>query len=152
MTYLQRSSHIAVTKKLIQVRKHMEDLTPKQINDLASAYSDMARSLNEFQVIHWSQLTHEQQLDLNAYQNSLLDRAQAIQMRTTRPAFTNANQMTGRILEGTHRARTSLQQLDDLQVALNVGAITVALAAYAARANARGIDIALRELENLTKQ
>ena len=130
----------------------MEDLTLEQINDLASAYSDMARSLNEFQVIHWSQLTHEQQLDLNAYQNSLLDRAQAIQMRTTRPAFANAHQTTGRILEGTHRARTSLQQLDDLPAALNVGAITVALAAYAARANARGIDIALQELDYLTKQ
>ncbi|GAB3767905.1 hypothetical protein GCM10028818_01470 [Spirosoma horti] len=129
----------------------MEDLTLEQINELASAYCDMARSLNEFQVIHWSQLTHEQQLDLNAYQNSLLDRAQAIQMRTTRPAFTNADQMTGRILEGTYKARTSLQQLDDLPVAINVGAITVALAAYAARANARGIELALRELDELTK-
>lgn len=130
----------------------MEDLTPEQINDLASAYSNMARSLNEFQVIHWAQLTHEQQLDLNAYQTSLLDRAQAIRMRTTRPAFTNANQTTSRILEGTQKARISLQQLDDLPVALNVGAITVALVAYAARANTRGIDIALRELENLIRQ
>jgi len=129
----------------------MEDLTLEQINELASAYCDMARSLNEFQVIHWTQLTHEQQLDLNAYQNSLLDRAQAIQMRTTHPAFSNADQITGRILEGTHKARTSLQQLDDLPVAINVGAITVALAAYAARANARGIELALRELDELTK-
>lgn len=130
----------------------MEDLTPAQINDLASAYWDMARSLNEFQAVHWSQLTHEQQLDLNAYQNSLLDRAQAMQLRTTRPAFTNAEQITVRILEGTHKARTSLQQLDDLPVAINVGAITVALAAYAARANARGIELALRELDDLTRQ
>ncbi|RYF47832.1 MAG: hypothetical protein EOO39_47825, partial [Cytophagaceae bacterium] len=102
----------------------MEDLTPAQINDLASAYCDMARSLNEFQAVHWSQLTHEQQLDLNAYQNSLLDRALAIRQRTTRPTFTNADQITVRILEGTHKARTSLQQLDDLPVAINVGAIT----------------------------
>ena len=130
----------------------MEDLTLEQINDLASAYSDVARSLNEFQFVHWSQLTHEQQLDLNAYQNSLLDRAQAILMQTTRPAFANADQMTVRILEGAHKARTSLQHLNDLPIALNVGAITVALAAYAARANARGIDIALRELADLTKQ
>ena len=130
----------------------MEDLTFEQINDLASAYCDMARSLNEFQAVHWSQLTHEQQLDLNAYQTSLLDRAQAIQTRTTRPAFTNADQITIRILEGTHKARTSLQQLDDLPVAINVGAITVALAAYAARANARGIELALRELDDLTRQ
>ncbi|GAB3803564.1 hypothetical protein GCM10028819_33660 [Spirosoma humi] len=130
----------------------MEDLTLAQINDLASAYCDMARSLNEFQAVHWTQLTHEQQLDLNAYQNSLLDRAQAMQLRTTRPAFTNADQITIRILEGTHKARASLQQLNDLPVAINVGAITVALAAYAARANARGIELALRELDDLTRQ
>ena len=127
----------------------MEDFTPEQIDGIADAYCAMARSLNEFQVLHWPELTHEQQLDLNAYQNSLLNRAQAIHLRTNRPAFANAGQMAVLIRQATDKARTSLQRLDNLPVALNVGAITVALASYAARANARGIDIALRELDEL---
>ncbi|MFD2935240.1 hypothetical protein [Spirosoma flavum] len=127
----------------------MEDFTPEQIDEIAAAYADMARSLNEFQVHHWPEFTHEQQLDLNAYQNSLLNRAQDILTRTTRPAFTNADQMAIRIRQATNKAKISLLQLDNLPIALNVGAITVALASYAAHANSRGIEIALRELDEL---
>ncbi len=127
----------------------MEDFTPEQVDGLAAGYCDMARSLNEFQMMHWPELTHEQQLDLNAYQNSLLSRAQDIQLRTTRPAFINAGQVANRIRQATDKARSRLQELDNLPIALNVGAITVALAAYAARANSKGIEIALRELEDL---
>ncbi|GAB2539680.1 hypothetical protein [Spirosoma aerophilum] len=127
----------------------MEDFTVEQLEDIAKAYIDMARSLNEFQGNHWSELTFEQQLDLNAYQNSLLNRAQDIQRRTTRPAFMNTERMTTRIKEATTKAKMSLKRLDNLPIALNIGAITVALAAYTARANLRGVDIALRELDNL---
>ena len=127
----------------------MEDLTPEQIDGIAAGYCDVARSLNEFQVLHWPELTHEQQLDLNAYQNSLLNRALDIQTRTIRPAFVDANQTAVRIRQATDKARSSIKKLTSLPVALNLGAITVALAAYAARANLRGIDIALRELDEL---
>ncbi|AUD01780.1 hypothetical protein [Spirosoma pollinicola] len=127
----------------------MEDFTSEQLDGIATAYGNMARSLNQFQAQHWSELTHEQQLDLNAYQNSLLNRAQDIQTRICRPAFTNADHMANQILEATDKARTTIQKMENLPVAMNVGAITVALAAYAARANARGIEIALRELKEL---
>ncbi len=127
----------------------MEDFTPEHVDGIAAGYCAMARSLNEFQMVHWPELTHEQQLDLNAYQNSLLSRAQDIQSRIVRPAFSNANQVAIRIEQATEKARSRLQELDNLPIALNVGAITVALAAYAARANSQGIELALRELENL---
>ena len=127
----------------------MEDFTPEQVDGIAAGYCDMARSLNEFQMTHWPELTHEQQLDLNAYQNSLLSRAQDIQSRTVRPAFSNANQVAIRIKQATDKARLRLQELDNLPIALNVGAIMVALAAYAARANAHGVELALRELDEL---
>ena len=129
----------------------MEDFSPEQIDGIATAYCDMARSLNEFQALHWSELTHEQQLDLNAYQNSLLNRAQDIQTRTSKPAFTNAGQVSILIRQATDKAKASLLQLDNLPIALNVGAITVALASYTAHANFRGIEIALRELEELSR-
>ena len=109
----------------------------------------MARALNEFQLLHWSELTHEQQLDLNAYQNSLLNRAQDLLMRTTRPAFTNAIDMFLLIQQATTDAKASLKHIRNVTVALNVGAITVALASYVARANKQGIQTALRELADL---
>ncbi|SOD81805.1 hypothetical protein [Spirosoma fluviale] len=127
----------------------MQDFTHDQINDIAIAYCDMARSLNEFQVLHWPELTHEQQLDLNAYQNSLLTRAHDIQNRTTRPAFSDPSQIATRIRLATEKAQKSLQRINNLPIALNVGAITVAIASYTARANSQGIDVLLRELDDL---
>ncbi|GAB3886259.1 hypothetical protein [Spirosoma agri] len=127
----------------------MEDFTPEQIVSIANGYRLMARTLNEFQVMHWPAFTHEQQLDLNAYQNSLLNRAQDLQTQAVRPAFNQASEMAMAIRRATDDAKSGLRHIRNLTIALNVGAITVALAAYVARANLRGIQTALRELGDL---
>jgi hypothetical protein len=127
----------------------MEDFTFEQIVSIANGYRTMARALNEFQVMHWPAFTHEQQLDLNAYQNSLLNRAQDLQSLAVRPAFNLAGEMAAAIRQATDDARAGLQHIHTITVALNIGAITVALAAYVARANLRGIQTALRELGDL---
>lgn len=127
----------------------MEDLSPEQIVDIANGYRSLARSLNEFQVAHWPELTVEQHLDLNAYQSSLLNRAQDLQTQAVRPAFQNAKDVVARIQQATDDAKKSLKRIKTLTIALNVGAITVALASYVARANLRGIQTALSELGDL---
>lgn len=127
----------------------MEDLTPDQIAGLATGYRNMARALNEFQMMRWPEFTHEQHLDLNAYQNSLLNRAQDLQTTTVRPAFKQGTDMAAALRQATDDARLSLKQIHSLTLALNVGAVTVALASYVARANLRGIETALRELSEL---
>lgn len=129
----------------------MEDFTPEQINGITNSYSNMARALNKFQVLYWTELTHEQQLDLNAYQNSLLNRVQDFRTRTVRPAFTSAGEMAAIVQQATDEANVSVQRMTDPNIALNVGALTVALASYVARANLRGIQTALRELGELLK-
>lgn len=127
----------------------MEDFTPEQVVAIANGYRSMARALNEFQVMRWPEFSHEQHLDLNAYQNSLLNRAQDLQASAVRPAFANATEMAAGIQRATKEAKGSLKRIRNLTVALNVGAITVALASYVARANLRGIQTALRELAEL---
>lgn len=129
----------------------MEDFTSEQTNGIANSYNNMARALNKFQVLYWQELTYEQQLDLNAYQNSLLNRIQDIQTRAVRPAFKSAAEMTAIIQQATNEANVAIQRMTDPTVALNIGAITVALASYVARANLRGIQMALRELGELLK-
>ncbi|WP_420151885.1 hypothetical protein [Spirosoma sp.] len=129
----------------------MEDFTPEQIAGIANSYNNVARALNKFQVLYWPELTHEQQLDLNAYQNSLLNRVQDIQTRTVRPAFKSATEMAAIIRQANDEATLSLQRVSDTTIALNIGAITVALASYVSRANLRGIQTALRELGELLK-
>lgn len=127
----------------------MEDLTPEQIVVIANGYRSMARALNEFQVMRWPEFSNEQHLDINAYQNSLLNRAQDLQTMAVRPAFKDTAEMAEGIQRATQEAKDSLKRIHNLTVALNVGAITVALASYVARANLRGIQTALRELGDL---
>lgn len=127
----------------------MEDFTPEQITAITTRYRSMARALNELQIRHWPEFSHEQQLDLNAYQSSLLNRAQHLQASTVRPGFKNTVDMVGEVDRAVKDAEASLGNIQNLTVALNVGAITVALASYVARANLRGIQTALRELGEL---
>ena len=127
----------------------MNDFTTEQMAGVANGYRSMARALNEFQVLRWTEFSHEQQLDINAYQNSLLNRAQDLQNLAVRPAFKDTTVMANSIRQATHDAVAGLTHIRNLTVALNVGAITVALASYVARANLRGIETALRELGEL---
>ncbi|CCH53274.1 hypothetical protein BN8_02356 [Fibrisoma limi BUZ 3] len=129
----------------------MEDLTPEQIVELADSYRRTARALAEFQLAHWPELSYEQQLDLNAYQNSLLNRAQDLMTLSVRPAFHEAGKMIEAVRQATTDAQSGLKRIKNLTIALNVGAITVALAASIARANPKGIQTALNELGELLK-
>lgn len=129
----------------------MKDLSPSQIVGIATGYRSLARSLNEFQMVHWPGFSVEQHLDLNAYQSSLLNRAQDLQAMAVRPTFDDARDMTARIQQATELAKNSLTKIKNLTVALNVGAIAVALASYVARANLRSIQVAIQELDELVK-
>lgn len=129
----------------------MEDLSLNQITSITASYRNVARSLNAYQVIHWPEFSVEQHVDLNAYQSSLLNRAQDMQTMAVRPAFANTRDLTTRIERATELAESSLTKIEDLTIALNVGAVTVALASYVARADLRGIQIAIQELGELVQ-
>lgn len=129
----------------------MQDFSSEQISTIASSYDAVALALNQYQVEHWSALTHEQQLDLNAYQNSLLNRIEDILTQRVRPAFEDANDMAATIRQASDDAKAGLQRMTDPVIALNTGAMIVAMASYVARPNLPGIKTALRELDNLMK-
>ena len=130
----------------------MEDFTNDQTAGIATGYRSMARALNEYQFMHWPALSHEQHLDLNAYQNSLLNRARDLQDQVTRPAFPNAASVATTIQKATTDARINLKRIGNLTVALNVGAIVVTMAAYVARANTGSMPPLLRELGELLER
>ncbi len=118
---------------------------------MAQVWREMARNLNAYQGLHWHDLTTVQHLDLNAYQNSLLTRAQDMDERAyllltepTEPTFMMA-------LRQIRRATQTLQDSPEQIVALNLGALTVALAAGIARNNTRTIQLSLSELSVLTE-
>lgn len=130
----------------------MGELTRIQLSEMAQVWREMARNLNAYQGLHWHDLTTVQHLDLNAYQNSLLTRAQDIDERAyllltepTEPTFALALNLVG-------QATQTLQITAEPIVALNLGALTVALAAGIARNNTRTIQLAMTELTVLMEK
>ena len=130
----------------------MGELTRIQLSEMARVWREMARNLNAWQGLHWHDLTTVQHLDLNAYQNSLLTRAQDIDDRAyllltepTEPTFALALHLVG-------QATQTLQITAEQIVALNLGALTVALAAGIARNNTPTIQLAMAELTGLIEK
>ncbi|QJD80584.1 hypothetical protein [Spirosoma rhododendri] len=127
----------------------MNDFTLAQLSSIADSYLRMARTLTELQLAHWPEFTYEQQLDLNAYQNSLLNRAHDIQTRAVNPAVDQAEKLTERIQQTIGYICDRLLIINNIPVALTLGALIVALASYVARDNRKGIQSAFRELNHL---
>ncbi len=127
----------------------MNDFTLTQLSTIANSYSHMARALTELQLARWTELTHEQQLDLNAYQNSLLNRAHDLQTRAVNPSVDQAEWLTERIRQTIGHICNQLPTTGNVSLALALGALIVALASYVARDNRKGIQSAFNELTHL---
>lgn len=130
----------------------MGELTHSQLSEMAEVWREMARQLTAWQATYWHELTTTQHFDLNAYQNSLLTRAQDLDERAyllltepTEPTFLA-------VLDVVRRATQLLQTTPKRSVVLNVGALIVALAAGVSRNNSRSIELTMSELKLLTDQ
>jgi hypothetical protein len=130
----------------------MGELTRIQLSEMAQVWRGMAQNLNAYQGLHWHDLTTVQHLDLNAYQNSLLTRAQDMDERAyllltepTEPTFALAQHLIGQAVQ-------AIQITSEQVVALNLGALTVALAAGITRNNTHTIQLAMAELSALTER
>lgn len=128
----------------------MGELTRIQLSEMAHRWREMARHLNTYQGLHWHDLNTVQHLDLNAYQNSLLTRAQDMDEQTYLLLSEPTEGTFKAALQQIERATKTLQTVADQTIALNLGALTVALAAGITRNNTRTIQLSLTELRVLT--
>ena len=129
----------------------MGELSRTQLSEMAQVWREMARNLNAYQGINWHDLTTVQHLDLNAYQNSLLTRAQDMDERTYLSLTDPAGPTYASVMHLIERATQVLRKTSEQVVALNLGALTVALAAGITRNNTRTIQLSLAELSILTE-
>ncbi len=129
----------------------MGELTRIQLSEIAQVWREIARTLAVWQATHWSMLNTVQHFDLNAYQNSLLTRAQDIDERSYLLLSEPGNSTFSTTLRLLERASEILRDTTNSFAALNIGALAVALAAGIARNNTRTIQLALSELRELVE-
>ncbi|MBC8152910.1 MAG: hypothetical protein H7Z72_08375 [Bacteroidetes bacterium] len=127
----------------------MENFTTEQLLTLAQHWRLIAQALNEYQAAHWANFSVEQHLDVNAYQNSLLNRANDLETGQIRAIIHDALPAYTDSINAIICAAATLRRSNDLAVGLNVGAMTVALAAAVARGHLKSIEVTLRELNEL---
>ena len=127
----------------------MENFTDAQLRSFAQQWRSVARLLNAYQALHWTAFSVEQHLDMNACQNSLLNRANDLETGQTRAILNEALPAYDQIMDAVNAAILALQGDRSLTTVLTIGAITVALAAATARGHLKNIDAALRELTGL---
>ena len=127
----------------------MYSLSKQQIDELVAIWQKTAFCLCSFQVKHWNEFSYEQHLDVNAYQNSLLNRAHDLEAKVINPSFRQIEGILDTVRTATREGLIVVDQTKDLSLSLSAGAILVALAAYVSRADSDGIQVALRELENV---
>ncbi len=127
----------------------MESFTANQLMTLAQHWRLAAQTLNTYQAAHWTEFSVEQHLDINAYQNSLLNRANDLETGQIRAIIHDALPAYAEVITTINGARASLLKSESLAVGLNIGAMIVALAAAVARGHLKSIDVALRELDEL---
>lgn len=127
----------------------MNYLDSEQLFALARTWKIAAFSLNQYQGRCWNELSLEQHLDLNAYQNSLLNRALDLESGLTKIGFEDNTHALQTISLVTFEAQKAMQTMNVPSVGLNIGAVLVALAAATARSKVKAIQNALRELEDL---
>ena len=130
----------------------MYSLSKQQIDELVAIWQQTAYCLCNLQVKHWEEFSYEQHLDVNAYQNSLLNRAHDLAANLINPSFPQIESVLDMIRNATREGLQLIQHTSELSISLSTGAILVALAAYVSRADSDGIQIAIRELRNVLTQ
>lgn len=129
----------------------MKSFTDDQLLVLAQQWRVTARTLNSYQTAHWNEFSVEQHLDINTYQNSLLSRAHDLETGQIKAIIHDASPAYSTILTTINQAINYLPKVKDLSIGLNVGAMTVALAAAIARGHLKTIEVTLRELDELRR-
>jgi hypothetical protein len=129
----------------------MGELTRTQLHEIAQLWREMARSLSVYQTTHWCELSTIQHYDLNAYQNSLLTRAQDIEERAYLLLTEPIEPILTASLSLVDKASHALHHAHEQMAALNMGALVVALAAGLCRNNTNSIQLVLSELATLTQ-
>lgn len=127
----------------------MTSFTADQLLTLGQHWRLIAQVLNEYQAAHWAEFSVEQHLDVNAYQNSLLNRANDLETGAVRAIIHDALPAYMDVLNAVTYVKNTLLLNKDLVVGLNIGAMTVALAAAVARGHLKSIEVTLRELTDL---
>lgn len=127
----------------------MENLSVQQLANLAAKLERMAESINDFQTEHWSNLSEQQQFKLIEAERNLLLRVQDINAETIIVMANDASVFMNEISGITDQINHSLDQIANINKAIEIASGVVILAGTIASKNPAAIAAAVQGLAGI---
>lgn len=105
----------------------MAQITAKQAKDLASDFLGLAQAIGDFRYNHWDDLSTEENQQLAKMQWSILNYGEDILAISSTLVFNDVSNTLTKIDSITNEIRQSVDKLENIQKAINIGSIIVAL-------------------------
>lgn len=105
----------------------MAKLTSVQANALANDFLGLAQAIGDFRYDNWNELTKPQNQQLSSLQWSILNDGEDILALSTTLVMDDVQTSLDKINNITLEIRSTIQQLKDIQKAINVAAAIVTL-------------------------
>lgn len=126
----------------------MATLTAQQASDLANDFLGLAQAVGDFRYTHWNTLTSEENKQLSKLQWSILNYGEDISALSTTLVLDDVSDTLARLDQITTEIRESVNKLANVQKAINLAAIIVALGGAVISKRPQAILDHLDELSN----
>ncbi|MAC94211.1 MAG: hypothetical protein CMC96_01785 [Flavobacteriales bacterium] len=124
----------------------METLNSQQLIEIAKQLKVIARSINDFQIDNWNNLTTEQFNRLNKTERDILLTVQDLIARSVTVLAENSEDLISMIKEATDKVETSLKQIENINKAIEIATASVFIASAIISQNPSAISLSLQGL------
>lgn len=124
----------------------METLNSQQLIEIAKQLKVIARSINDFQIDNWNNLTTEQFNHLNKTERDILLTVQDLIARSVTVLAENSEDLISMIKEATDKVETSLKQIENINKAIEIATASVFIASAIISQNPSAISLSLQGL------
>lgn len=124
----------------------METLNSQQLIEIAKQLKVIARSINDFQIDNWNNLTTEQFNRLNKTERDILLTVQDLIARSVTVLAENSKDLISMIKEATDKVETSLKQIENINKAIEIATASVFIASAIISQNPSAISLSLQGL------
>lgn len=124
----------------------MEKLNSQQLIEIAKQLKVIARSINDFQIDNWDNLSTEEFNQLNKTERDLLLAVQDLIAQSVIVLSENGEELINKLKEATSQIETSLKQIENINKAIEIATASVCIATAIISQNPSAISISLKGL------
>ncbi len=125
----------------------MGTLNAQQLIEIAKQFKVIARSINDFQIDNWDDLSTEQFNRLNKSERDILFSVQDLIAQSVVILAENSEELITKIEEATSRIETSLKQIENINSAIEIATAAVFITSAIISQNPSAIPLSLQGLE-----